>query len=734
MISNKKNLKWKLYSSYIIIIVCQIIFLGGVSFYYINQTLHKQQYEQFKGVADTIFKSYEHTIYGAEQLIESQIGSDFVKRMSITENSLSNYELMTYKNDFDNQVNASSVSGAFVISPKQDLVISSFSVIEPIDIFLEHDFSFSEINKEDWTDIIANGTSLYFSYGKAVYNNSEQLVFLLIWPDVSHYSKKNSSKVVAIVNQSEIESIYKSVFPEDAVLSLELDGQKILLNKYGIIDDREKEIILTDLNNNNKEYIIQEKRTYNNLNCRLFVKKDDLYKDITKIQQLMIIFLILCLIVATIVIYIVSEVNFKPVYRIFDIMSDDKKIKNKRNTFSIIEEEVIELTEREKRLTESLSDSKEVLKEYAIIKLLLSENVKESELMVGLRIAHIEFMNKLFCVVNIRLNSEYKDIKRLNIIFNSNNNNIGVYVNNLQFENYILLLNINKISEVDEYIKSIKNYFDNEAISYIGGIGTTVDKIDKIHDSYKNSIKALDFKQIGEVNSFIFYNSKESSEKGYEITEDEQSCLAAMLKRGDYKKVEENFDRLVEENKEKGISMLEFKNLCAKCLFIAFDACKDRQESISKKYIINQIYDCNDVNQITNNAKQCFKHIVDKNSQQIPHNSLPSIYYQITSYIDKHYLEYDLSLTVIADALNVHKVYVSNVFNKNAGCSFTEYVNRKRITQAAIYLLENKYKISEIVDKSGFSSEATFRREFKRYIGISPSDYRSMSHKEDNGD
>ncbi len=86
----------------------------------------------------------------------------------------------------------------------------------------------------------------------------------------------------------------------------------------------------------------------------------------------------------------------------------------------------------------------------------------------------------------------------------------------------------------------------------------------------------------------------------------------------------------------------------------------------------------------------------------------------------------DLLITDVAKMIGSNRTYVSTYLNKERGLSFSDYINGWRIEYAK-HLLESdpKMALADISQSSGFSSEATFYRVFKRFTGKTPNGYRS---------
>lgn len=85
----------------------------------------------------------------------------------------------------------------------------------------------------------------------------------------------------------------------------------------------------------------------------------------------------------------------------------------------------------------------------------------------------------------------------------------------------------------------------------------------------------------------------------------------------------------------------------------------------------------------------------------------------------------DLTLTLLAEEIGVNRTYLSNYINRNVGGSFYDYIATFRISEAKSLLAETNLSLSEITNKCGFSSQASFSRTFKNNVGVTPTEYRN---------
>ena len=98
---------------------------------------------------------------------------------------------------------------------------------------------------------------------------------------------------------------------------------------------------------------------------------------------------------------------------------------------------------------------------------------------------------------------------------------------------------------------------------------------------------------------------------------------------------------------------------------------------------------------------------------------------QISRYISANY-QSNITLQDIADQIHISSAYVSRLFRNKTGITITEAINRARIDQAKLLLGNPEYKVYEIAQMVGFEDAAYFTSVFTKYVGCSPSEYRSQ--------
>jgi AraC-like DNA-binding protein len=98
--------------------------------------------------------------------------------------------------------------------------------------------------------------------------------------------------------------------------------------------------------------------------------------------------------------------------------------------------------------------------------------------------------------------------------------------------------------------------------------------------------------------------------------------------------------------------------------------------------------------------------------------------------IQHPYLNPELKISDIANALGVHRNTVSSCINSQRGCTFSQFVNNYRLQHSQKLLLETRdMKISTVGMESGFANERSFFRSFKAATGQTPKEWKDQQGK-----
>ena len=84
-----------------------------------------------------------------------------------------------------------------------------------------------------------------------------------------------------------------------------------------------------------------------------------------------------------------------------------------------------------------------------------------------------------------------------------------------------------------------------------------------------------------------------------------------------------------------------------------------------------------------------------------------------------------LSLTALADLVHYNASYLSRIFKAATGMTLTSYITSMRIQRAQELLAQTNRKINSIAAELCFASPSYFNQTFRKYMGMSPLEYRA---------
>ncbi|MFF2089920.1 response regulator [Paenibacillus sp. NPDC058174] len=128
------------------------------------------------------------------------------------------------------------------------------------------------------------------------------------------------------------------------------------------------------------------------------------------------------------------------------------------------------------------------------------------------------------------------------------------------------------------------------------------------------------------------------------------------------------------------------------------------------------------VNEMMAELKSLAGQYVQQMSSHAP-ESKNQTFNPILQFVTENYRR-DLSLQELADQFFMNPSYISQLFKKEVGETFTAYVAKLRVAQACELLERSDSTVQDIADKIGYRDYFYFTRIFKKLTGQTPTQYR----------
>lgn len=101
----------------------------------------------------------------------------------------------------------------------------------------------------------------------------------------------------------------------------------------------------------------------------------------------------------------------------------------------------------------------------------------------------------------------------------------------------------------------------------------------------------------------------------------------------------------------------------------------------------------------------------------------------VISYIGDHY-SFDIPLERLANIACMSTSKLKTCFKRHTGCTVTEYIQGRRMSQAEHLLIDTDFTMGQIAQMIGYSTSSRFAELFKKSTGILPIEYRKIARKD----
>ena len=95
----------------------------------------------------------------------------------------------------------------------------------------------------------------------------------------------------------------------------------------------------------------------------------------------------------------------------------------------------------------------------------------------------------------------------------------------------------------------------------------------------------------------------------------------------------------------------------------------------------------------------------------------------ILQYVEKNFSDVSLSLESTAKSLGYNEKYISRIFKRSIGITFSEYLKNTRIQHATFLMEQGITSVKNVAFLSGYKDSLYFSNVFKKTVGTAPSEF-----------
>lgn len=261
------------------------------------------------------------------------------------------------------------------------------------------------------------------------------------------------------------------------------------------------------------------------------------------------------------------------------------------------------------------------------------------------------------------------------------------------------------------------------------GIGNIYSNTENLFSSYKEAVYAINQRLIKGWNKIFIYNSIYFQYKVNSNLPDENIILS-VIENSTYEEAKLYIHDILNKASFKNGNILDFFEIFVNILkaLNSYIRILDNEDFISRKkmeilFSKVSLYNYKCIQEIEFYIFLLLSDIYSK--KNCDYSNINPIIKDILSYVEINY-QYDISLQDLAEKrFFVNYSYLSRVFKKEMGKSFSKYLMDIRIEKSKELLSSSMMKINDIAISVGYNSVSHYIQSFKRSVGITPKDYRN---------
>lgn len=415
------------------------------------------------------------------------------------------------------------------------------------------------------------------------------------------------------------------------------------------------------------------------------------------------------------------------------------------NTVDFIRSSVSDLIERHDALKGRLEEQLPQLRNVFVDRLLEGGYTSMRDVEAAMEHSRLELKGLQYAVVILRLRGYHApyneeiltemDIVKLRIRDRIEESlTHGVLVHDLG-ENLLALLLYGEEAETDEFVANMRNLLQgmHEILTMETGaglymaVGSCQPRLTELYRSFGEAKFVLQHARWSENSPILYHADVELTAPSYFFPSDVELRLIQLVKSGNRTETTQLLEQILEENGEIRQLPLVVERLLAHELCGTLMKCCEQAAGADIADEVETVLRAADAKLSPAEAIDMlcvsFLNLCRKNEdRKKSHND--DLTNRLIMYIDEHYSESDLCLTVLAREARTSEAYVSYFFKEQTGLNFSDYLENIRMREAKRLLLMSGQPVSEIAAAVGYLSLNTFSRAFKRANGISATEYR----------
>lgn len=689
---------------------------------------------------------------------------DRVNNVSNVKEDDPHFPYLDFKNTVDNLFNyrltldKSYIYDYYVYFKKSNYIATTEAIYKP-ENFYKNVLTSTEMSYEEWVSKVLNKTHDGDCFHDNVIgrDNRQKASVITYVKSIMPFSFDEADyngTLVIMINQKGVNDLFSRVDLSNGgwIYIQDKDGQivaniagdttkmkSINLDKYANAEGFFKESI------DNKDMIVTYTTSQINGWKYVLVLPDETVMDKSNnFRTFILVVLAFGILIGILLAAYMAYNNTKPVNSILSNLTEnveEYKSQGKQAVYNTINNTITTLISDNKSLEERIKQHGPIILSAFTDRLLKGEFGSIKEIEANISYIGMNFQDAAYLVLIVRM-YDRKDVSEINqeIIYElnavkvllketfSNCFNEDVLYKDIDSQNMAVILNFNSElnykDNINKMIKNISDEFDEKyRMKILFGIGNVYKSLGEIWRSYQEALETLNYIQLHKEN-IKWYDEVPKETELYYYPMDFEQRIISYVKAGDFEQIKSMFAVISNENFSNRKLSPNVSNL----LFydIKGTTIKLLQQIPKNEELLNETVNM-DFNKPAEESLSALLNIYSKMCDIVNENKSDrnqNVINKIIKYIENNYMNFDLSLNIVASEFHFSEGYLSYFFKEQTGQNFIEFIEKLRIKEACELLKNTELNINEIAEKIGYNNVQSFRRAFKKVEGVNPSTLR----------
>lgn len=622
------------------------------------------------------------------------------------------------------------VDEVFLYFSLSDSVLSTLSSgMEPFDWFGENTFC-PEIGSKELKarlQAITAPTVMQFDVVNTYGNNRKG--FLVVQPLAKDYTEGTLAQICFFLTDKAFDvSIKDFIAGTELQLRIVRDGEIIYSSTDSLLDPAvtmQQGGKTDEMRLDGKPYYLCKERTKNlDWEYQLFVPKENITQNLNRLQILFVLIVALFSVVGYILSYIVAMKNYQPIQQLVNKVALATHCNNNdKNEFSWLDKAIRNVLDEQRNLKTQIESQKPVLRDAYLTWLLDEGFPKDAEVIQeSLKLLDINLNKSLFnCIVS----SAFAGMQlKKDILAISPKYSIETVCLEKEKE-YVFLLNYSYDHELNAFVNELIGLLRLKTVKFYFGLGNTCGSLENFSICRKQAGVARNFRMINDESGIFSYDEVSNQLScSYYYPVEKEAAIKNCLYIGDYQAALNLVEEVLSYNLiSQPVSYERLRNFFYNLQLTGLKCLDELGQRQAVEINFEKITSCQTLDEfkacITTVYQEISMHAQDFTKERTVLSDT------ICSFINENLTAQEMSLTMVSEHFHISSSYVSKLFKEQMKINFLEYVSQKRINLAQKMMKEHpEYDVMHISKLVGYDSDTTFRRLFKKQVGITPVQYK----------